>query len=157
MGGLGVFFYLGFPFLSPSFSSVFYLLNILYDIQYRGNSGLSVILNTKWSAPKSSCWSPYLFAPHSTIHFSSHSLFEWFPLILSLGFLDTVFAGPVYLFMGFPGGASGKEPTRQSSRSKRYVFDPWIGKIPWKRQRQPPPVILPGESHGQRSPAGYGP
>ena len=74
---------------------------------------------------------------------------------MSLGFLDTVFAGPVYLFMGFPGGASGKEPICQCRRFKRYVFDPWIGKIPWKRKQQPTPVFLAGEPHGQRSPAGY--
>ena len=107
------------PGASISFSeffSVFHLLNILYDIQYRGNSGLSVILNTKWSAPRSSWWPPCLFAPHRTMHFFSLSLFDRSPLILSLGFLDTVFAGPVCLFMGFPGGASGKEPACQCRR-----------------------------------------
>ena len=31
------------------------------------------------------------------------------------------------------------------------------GKIPWRRTWQPTPVSLPGESHGQRSPAGYSP
>ena len=31
------------------------------------------------------------------------------------------------------------------------------GKIPWRRERQPTPVLLPGESHGERSPAGYSP
>ena len=36
------------------------------------------------------------------------------------------------------------------------MFDPWVGKIPWRRQWQPTPVFLPGESHGQRSLAGYG-
>ena len=36
-------------------------------------------------------------------------------------------------------------------------FDPWVGKIPWKRERPPTPVFLPGESHGQRSLAGYSP
>ena len=36
-------------------------------------------------------------------------------------------------------------------------FHPWIGKIPWRRAWQPPPVLLPGESHGQRSLAGYSP
>ena len=36
-------------------------------------------------------------------------------------------------------------------------FDPWVGKIPWRRKRQPTPVFLPGESHGQRSLAGYSP
>ena len=38
---------------------------------------------------------------------------------------------------------------------ERYGFDPWVGKIPWRRARQPTPVFLPGESHGQRSLAGY--
>ena len=35
-------------------------------------------------------------------------------------------------------------------------FNPWVGKIPWRRAWQPKPVFLPGESHGQRSLAGYG-
>ena len=34
---------------------------------------------------------------------------------------------------------------------------PWIGKIPWRRGRQPTPVFLPGKSHGQRSLVGYNP
>ena len=37
----------------------------------------------------------------------------------------------------------------------RTRFDPWVGKIPWRREWQPTPVLLPGESHGQRSLAGY--
>ena len=37
------------------------------------------------------------------------------------------------------------------------VFDPWVGKIPWRRQWQPTPVLLPEEFHGQRSLAGYSP
>ena len=52
---------------------------------------------------------------------------------------------------GFPGGTSGKEPTCQCGRQKRYVFDPWVGKIPWKRAWQLTPVFLPGEFHGQRT------
>ena len=31
-----------------------------------------------------------------------------------------------------------------------------VRKIPWRRARQPTPVFLPGESHGQRSLVGYG-
>ena len=31
------------------------------------------------------------------------------------------------------------------------MFDPWVGKIPWKRAQQLTPVFLPGECHGQRS------
>ena len=34
---------------------------------------------------------------------------------------------------------------------------PWVGKIPWRREWQPTPVFLPGESHGQRSLMGYSP
>ena len=40
---------------------------------------------------------------------------------------------------------------------RRRRFDPWVGKIPWRRERQPTPVSLHGESHGQRSLAGYSP
>ena len=32
---------------------------------------------------------------------------------------------------------------------------PWVRKIPWRRAWQPTSVFLPGESHGQRSLAGY--
>ena len=39
-----------------------------------------------------------------------------------------------YYFMGFSGGASGKESSR---RHKRSGFNPWVGKIPWRRQWQP--------------------
>ena len=59
--------------------------------------------------------------------------------------------------MGSPGGAGGKEPTRQCRRGQRRGFDPWIGKIPWRRAWQPTPVFLPGEFHGQRSLEGYSP
>ena len=54
-------------------------------------------------------------------------------------------------------GLPQKEPTCQCSRCKRRKFDPWVGKIPWRRAWQPTPVFLPGESHGQRSLAGYSP
>ena len=37
----------------------------------------------------------------------------------------------------------------------RPGLDPCVGKIPWRRAWQPTPVFLPGESHGQRSLAGY--
>ena len=51
----------------------------------------------------------------------------------------------------------GKKPIYQSMRHKRQGFDPWMGKIPWWRAWQPTPVFLPGESHGQKSLAGYSP
>ena len=45
-----------------------------------------------------------------------------------------------------------KESTCQCRRCR---FDVWVGKIPWRRECQPTPVVLPGKSHGQRSLAGY--
>ena len=49
---------------------------------------------------------------------------------------------------------SGKESTCQC---RKWVFDQRVRKIPWRRKWQPTPVLLTGESHGERSPAGYSP
>ena len=49
---------------------------------------------------------------------------------------------------------NGKESTCQCRRHRRHEFDPWVGKIPWRRKWQPTPVFLLGEFHGQRSLAG---
>ena len=57
--------------------------------------------------------------------------------------------------LGFQGGTSDKEPTCQWRRLKRCAFNPWVGKIPWRRAWKPTPVFLPGESQGQRSLASY--
>ena len=54
-------------------------------------------------------------------------------------------------------GASGKESACQFRRLKRLRFDPWVGKILWRRKRQPTPVFLPAVSHGQRSLVGHSP
>ena len=52
---------------------------------------------------------------------------------------------------------SGKEFTCQCRRRKRWWFDPWIGKIPWRREWQPTLVFLPGELHRQRNLVGHSP
>ena len=44
-----------------------------------------------------------------------------------------------------------------TGRRKRCGFNPWVWKIPWRRAWELTPVFLPGESHGQRSLAGYSP
>ena len=59
--------------------------------------------------------------------------------------------GLYYLF-GLSWQLSGKEPNCQC---RTRGFDPWVGKIPWRRERQPTPVFLPGKSHEQRSLTGY--
>ena len=53
--------------------------------------------------------------------------------------------------MGFPGGSAGKESAPQCGRPR---FDPWVGKIPCRRDRLPSMVFWPGELHGRRSPWG---
>ena len=58
---------------------------------------------------------------------------------------------------GLPRWLSGKEPTCQCRRHRRPEFDPWVGKIPWRKKWQPTPVFVPGESRSQRSLVGYSP
>ena len=73
-------------------------------------------------------------------------------LVVSLGLIPRS-----RIVQGFPGGASGKEPTCQCRRCKRLGFNPGVGKIVWRRAWQLTLVFLPGESHGQRSLVGYSP
>ena len=58
---------------------------------------------------------------------------------------------------GFPGGASDKEPACQCSRCKRCGFDPWVGKIPWRKHSNPLQYSCLEKSHGQRSLESYSP
>ena len=39
----------------------------------------------------------------------------------------------------------------------RPRFNPWVGKILWRKELKPTPVFLPGEFHGQRNLEGYSP
>ena len=63
----------------------------------------------------------------------------------------------VYLFLNLPRWLSSKESACQWRRGRRCGFDPWVRKTPWRREWQPTPIFLPGESHGQRSLVGYSP
>ena len=63
----------------------------------------------------------------------------------------------ILLKYGLPRWLSGKEPTCQCRRHRRPEFDPWVGKIPWRKKWQPTPVFVPGESRSQRSLVGYSP
>ena len=47
--------------------------------------------------------------------------------------------------------SAGKEVCLQC---RRPWFNPWVGKIPWRRERLPAPVFWPGEFHGLYSPWG---
>ena len=54
---------------------------------------------------------------------------------------------------GLPVGLSDKKSACSAGVSG---FDPWVGKIPWRRKWQPAPAFLPGKPHGQRSPQSRG-
>ena len=61
---------------------------------------------------------------------------------------------PLMFNMDFPDGSDGKiniyiyMPAKQC---RRLGFNPWVGKIPRRREWWSTPVFLPGESHGQTS------
>ena len=58
-----------------------------------------------------------------------------------------------YLFCcGFPRWHGGKESTCQC---RRGGFSPRVGKVPWRKKWQLTPVLLPGQSRGQRRLADY--
>ena len=48
---------------------------------------------------------------------------------------------PRYFSLWLPWWLSGK--------CRRHRFNPWVGKIPWRRKWQPTPVFLTGKFHGQ--------
>ena len=56
------------------------------------------------------------------------------------------------MLWGFPGNSVVKNPAAKAGDS-----DPWVRMISWRKKWQATPVLLPGESHGQRSLVGYSP
>ena len=75
---------------------------------------------------------------------------------LTYGWFSGLSVFPTWLLVYRPSimWLTGKEFT---CWCRRREFDPWVGKIPWRRKWQPSPVFLPGESHVQRSWPGYNP
>ena len=60
----------------------------------------------------------------------------------------------VYGFFSFPVAQAVKKKKKKIClQCRRPRFDPWVWKIPWRREWQP--VFLPGEPHEQRSLVGY--
>ena len=58
-------------------------------------------------------------------------------------------------------GAGAQWPTENGNRCQelgaKRGFNPWVRKIPRRREWQPTPVFLPGNFREQRSLAGYSP
>ena len=57
--------------------------------------------------------------------------------------------------MIFPGGSHGKVSAYNAYQ--RPGFNPWVGKISWRRKCHPTPVLLPGKSHEWWNLVGYSP
>ena len=92
------------------------------------------------------------------VQISSHNKIVWKSTLEKNGpeILQDFFF-QLYLYMGFPGGSVVKNPPANAGDARAWGFNPWVGKILWRRKWQPSPVFLPGKSHGQRSLEGYCP
>ena len=67
--------------------------------------------------------------------FSTHVLMDFF-LNFRLSYVNS---------LGFPGGSDSKE---SACNVGDPGFNPWVGKVPKRREWHPTPVFLPGEFHG---------
>ena len=116
-------------------------------------------------------WNIQVWLHMDWIHLTHFQGFVWCPSLLvgfpdsSVGKAPTCKAGDpssipgpgrsagegIGLFLGFPSGSAGKDSACLCSSA---ALDPWVGKIPWRRERLPTPVFWPGEFHGLYSPWG---
>ena len=87
------------------------------------------------------------FPPEEIFRSREESLLGNLPLYI---FFREVFRS---LFWGSPGGSDGKE---SACNAGDQGLIPGLGRSP-RREWLPTPIFLPGESHGQRSLAGYSP
>ena len=111
---------------------------------YRSSVTISFqILNKNFS---SHLLSSVIFSYYKSIVYQHFTLNKPRVIILFVEIMDTV-----------SGGATGKELTCQCKRHKRSEFEPWVGKISWRRMWQPIPAFSLGESHRQRKLGGYNP
>ena len=91
----------------------------------------------------------HFFSPQRGLEIKLQSEGLVFPSLLSLESIAFE-VHEAYLKSG-PGGAIGKI---SAFRCRWCGFDPWVGKILWRRKWQTATVFLPGKFHGQRSLAG---
>ena len=79
----------------------------------------------------------------------SKNVSQWAMLLTYLTEYNHIMASQVALMV--------KNPPAKCRRHKRQRFDPWVGKIPWRRAWPLSPVFLSGELHGQRLLVSYSP
>ena len=94
-----------------------------------------------------------------TIFSHIHRWFPWLTVVTKhlLWYWFSIYLLPTLCLDGLPRWYNGKQNTCQCRRRKRFRFNPWVGKIPWRRKWQPTLVFLPGKFHGHRGLLGYSP
>ena len=151
----------------------FTLANKMEEDKYMSclTGALVYIYNLAWtSASAHLLWKEHIWGSYWSHGTDLHQMTEVSPWVFSLPAESWVIKINACIFWGYcytallqqnnhlihhPGfnrWASGKEPACQCRRNERLKFDPWDGKIPWRRAWQPTP-----ESHGQRSLTGDSP
>ena len=91
--------------------------------------------------------------PGSSVHrILQARILEWVAMSFFQGIfpdqgsnLGLLYYMQILYHLGFSGGSKG----RVCLQSRRPEFNPWVGKIPWRRKWQPIPVCLPGKLHGR--------
>ena len=71
--------------------------------------------------------------------------------------LESIFNVNLIYIPDFPGSTVVKNLPTRAGGCKRHGFNPWVGKISWRRKWQPTLVFLPGKFYGQRKLVGYSP
>ena len=74
-------------------------------------------------------------------------ILQYFPHSFSQ---DVWYVASRYMRLAFAGGSEDKKKKNLPAMQKTG-FNPWAGKILWRREWQPTPVSLPGKAHGQRN------
>ena len=101
-----------------------------------------------WASPSLLCLEVHLLLPELEIMVTKPGRAASSPYLFKVA---------PWFSVGFPGGSVGKESACNWRDVGEHEFNPRLRNIPWRRTWQPTPVFLPGESHGQRSLAGYCP
>ena len=101
---------------------------------------------------------PYLGCYNLAITFGVHISFQviGFTLFPEVELLSHV--SPSFNFGGEApyciGASLVAQRLKRLPAMQRPRFNPWVGKIPWRRKWQPTPIILPGESPWTEEPGG---
>ena len=98
---------------------------------------------------------PFPFGNHKLVFYAHESVSVWWINAFGSPFRfhvsDTIWCLSFPDFtLAFPSGSAIRNPPALQE-TWRHGFDPWVGKIPWRRKWQSTPIFLPRKSHGQRS------